>query len=738
MQQIHASMSRRRHFLSGTFYEYLIVAIIFFAVTLFLTNFTLLSGTNKLFIDGPGDGTAGFLWFNTVETDASPILGQTDMANYPQGEQLFNPTQVTYTLVWGPLWILSKLLGPVMGLNIVTFFGILLCAYAGYWLVKKLTNNPFVAFFAGYAMAFTPYHLVKSSSHLTYIFSVVFVLMIAAFIGYWKKPTIKRAILLATTLAIAFYTDGYFILIGGALFACLIIGGLIYDYVRGDFWNTLKMRLRHGFIALCILGAMLVPIVVVQAFQGEGVNKFLSGARGNIAFDIEYYSTKPIDFLVPSSLNPFLKDNPEFQKIVAAQNKRSNTSENNTYIGYILIALVSIGLIVLVRHWLIRKKSRLGAYAYRENFKLVYIIGIVAVPILVWCMLSPSLKILGISTITLADILLHFDISLWRVVARFYLPLHAIFVLMAAVSLAYIVSLMRTDRVGNKRSRIWRVCAVAVIVLALAGTAAEYSTALSTTSYDFRKLPAVYTRIRDDDSIKVVAELPLIDRPLSDNYNFATAQIVHGKKLINTPLTNNVPGTRTALGSSIEAVDYAIIRGADTIITHNLQCRDTTWGEVKYVDLNQPQTNESSYYGSPICVYAVKQSYVPDDAFAVLRYGTFSDALITSGQNEYQPFYMEDGWLNVADASGRVIAEGTSGVHFTADIQYSPKVQGNDLTEWEVYQGESLLAKGKIPGRIDVSKIDPSQPIHVRAVDPSKGITKPFMISLSSIVVTKN
>lgn len=737
IKTINSLLSKRRPLLGGNYYEYIFVGALFFVLTLFLTNFTILQGTHKLFIDGPGDGTAGFLWFNTVDTDPNPVLGHTDMANYPTGENLYNPTQITYTIVWGPLWLMSRVFGPVMGLNLITFLGLFSCALAMYWLVKKLTANPFVATFAAYATAYTPYHLIKSSSHLTYIFSVVFVLMIAAFIGYWRVPNIKRALLFSFTVAMAFYTDGYFLLIGSMLLITLLVGGVLYDLYNKNFKLLFKKRLQHLMVIVAALCVFMVPIGITQISQGSKVDNFLSSARGNIAFDINYYSTKPVDFLIPSPLNPFLKDDPTFQRVIAYQNQRSNGSENNTYIGVVIIVLTAVGVAFFAAYIFRSKKSHLIKYQFLENYKLVFAIGLVSIPVLVWCMLSPSLNIFGLSTVTLADLLLHFDISLWRVMARFYLPLHVMLVLLASLSLAMLVNYLWLKRSkAGERGTPW-IMSVLLVATITVFVAVEYSTDVSRPSYNLNNIPKVYSWIRDQDDIQVVAEFPLLDRPLLVNYNFATAQLIHGKKLINTPLTNNVPGGRTGLGNidSIEAINYAIVRGADTIITHNTDCIERTWGNLIYIEGNKVKTPEASYYGSPICVYSVKNTPTQTDPlFAQLQYGTFSDAPFVDDKGKhYSMIYMEDGWIKIVDAFGN--KADTKKASFSANIQRTPG-ESLDDGRWSVYQDGQLIADGIIPGRIMIETIDTDKPIHIHLVSESGQITNPFKISLSDIVVT--
>ena len=731
-------LGARIKFINGTFYEYFFVSIAFFLLTLALTNFTLLNGHHQLFIEGPGDGTAGFLWFNSVDTDLNPALSHTDMANYPVGETLQNPTQVTYTAVLFPLWAMSRLFGPIMGLNIITFFGLWSCALATYWLVKRLAGDSFASFFAAYAAAYIPYHLIKSSSHLTYIFSVVFVLMLAAFIAYWKRPTVHRAMLFAASLALAFYTDGYFLLIGSIFAVSLLLGGILYDIYNKQLKVRILLHLKHAVVAIATVAILLVPIGITQLTQASKVDSFLSSARGSIAFDIEYYSTHLTDFLIPSPLNPFLKDNQDFQEIVAYQNRRSNGSENLMYIGWIVTILIIIGAVLLFTHALTGKKSHLGDYRFIENYKLVFAVTLAAAPVLVLCMLSPSFTLKGLPIVTLGDILLHYDISLWRVMARFYLPLHIVLVIAAAMSLAAFVSPYKPKNLKHSLTSRKGYLYIAVIATATLLTAAEYASVNSRPSYDFNNIPKAYSWIKEQDNIKVIAEMPLVDRPLAVNYDFATAQVVHGKKTVNTPLTTNVPGGRTALGNidSVEAINYSIARGADTIITHNQPCRDRDWGRVVYVDSNKPQTRESVYYGSPICVYAVNKSYKTDPLFVRLQFGTFSDAPYTDKSNgtHYQMIYKADGWIDIVDVLGNSVR---GGVDLSARIQSTPDAISFKGT-WSVYQAGKVVDAGLIPGDIKVRNLDASLPIRVHVEGHDGSVPEVFQVSLRDVVVSRS
>ncbi|PKL31185.1 hypothetical protein CVV43_03465 [Candidatus Saccharibacteria bacterium HGW-Saccharibacteria-1] len=725
---------KRRNLLNGSVFEYIILSFVFVLLTLFYTNFTILNGTHQLFVEGPGDGTAGFLWFNTVDSDNIPTFGSTDMANYPNGENLQNPTQITYTAVIMPLWVLSKLFGPVMGLNIVTFFGFWSCAIAMYWLMKKLVNNIPVAFFSGFAATFMPYHIMKSSSHLTYIFSVVFVLILGAFIGFWKKPSVTRSFILALMIALAYYTDGYFLLIATIFVACLVFGALIYELVLHSSWKVIVHKIKFFLLSLAMLVVMILPIAYTQISQGSKIDGVLSKARGNIAFDIDFYATRPIDFFLPSALNPFLKDNLDFQKLIEYKSKHSNGSENMTYIGYTLIVLSAIGGACVLVYIFRRQSSSLKKYKFNNNFLFIMALSLVSIPVLMIWMMPPHISVFGFRLIMPSGILLHYNIALWRVMARFYLPLHVIFTVVAGMSLSVLISIHKNKISNRKKSYIFEYSITALLIVLVA---AEYATIASRPSYDFNNLPKVYTWLSNQSNIKVVAELPIVDRPLSISYDFATAQVIHKKKLLNTPLTNNEIGSHNALGDidSQEAINYSILSGADTIISHNKPCFNPSWGSLVYRDDNKINTRESQYYGSPICVYKVTtaQKAKIDPMFVKLKWGTFLDAAFIDPKtkDEYLMLYGGSGTLSVVDRSNHsTVGE----AYLSAKILPTP---GGGFTggTWSVSQDNKVFARGVMPGSF-YEKIDTSKPVTIKVLNSNgtnPGITQ---VALKDIVVT--
>lgn len=729
---------KQRAFLSGSILEYCVIGIIFFLLTLAYTDFVLLHASHRLFIEGPGDGTAGFLWILFADKGWGGILAHSNLVNYPVGENLANPTFITYSALLIPLWVMSRLAGPITALNIVTFFGFFACAMAMYWLVKRLIRNKLISFFAGYASAFVPYHIMKSSAHLAYLFSVVFVLIIAGFIGLWRQPkSWKRALIFAAAIALAYYTDGYYLLLASFFVGCNILASFIYLAVS----KAPLPRVKAWLIGLIRMGVVLMllclPILFTQFSQSKNIQSHLSSARDGIGFDLDFYSSKKIDYLLPSVHHPSLINNETFLQMQQYKNSRSNTSENTLYVGYVVILLCVIGF-VLLAGWLVsRKKSTISSLsvAQRRSYIFLGAITFVSVPMMLYASLPPFLYFMGHKIPTLGGFFVLSGITLWRVMSRFFLPMHVLLVLFAAVTLSVLYRTVGALKIDTKRANFLR---ISVFLLLTLGTAFEYASATSRPAFDFNNLPRAYKWLKTEKGIQVIAETPLLDRPLDVNYLFTTAQIVHGKKLINTHLTNNPVGGRTALGKvdNPDTIDYALARGADAIITHDEKCiTQPVWGRLVYQDNNKASVKEAMYYGSPICIYKLNQAAHPDPFYAQLKKGTFSDEILMAQKNDedYSLIYGDKGVIQVRDQLGRNVS---GRARIEAGITSSPKSLVRFQGRWRLFQDGKILSEGNAPGFIN-SEVDASKDITVEVRDLKGKEPQLYQIALNDIVITK-
>lgn len=726
----------KRHFLGGSVAEYLVVCLFFAVVTAYFTNWVVFDISHRLFVSGPGDGTSGFLWLNYADQDLNPFLGNTNLVNYPNGVDLGSPLFVTYTALWIPLWVLSRLFSPITALNLVTFWGIMSSGIAMYWLMKRLTYRYEVALFSGFAAAFVPYHIIKSSAHLAYIFSVVFILQLAAVIAIWRRPTYWRSVLLAASVALGFYTDGYYILLGTVFVALLLAGACVYEYARNYRQATRHIlgRVKYLFVAGCALAVMLLPIAVVQVMGSKAVKNDLARARGDSVSDLYFYAGNAIDYVLPPMESRLLQNNQTFKELQSYKNQRSNPSESTLYVGYTLLLLMLCGIVTLLVYIAKRASSSLSQLSGkdRSTFLLLMAMGIVAVPSLFLLSLPPMVNLAGHIVKMPSDVLLHFHISFWRVMGRFFLPLHVMVVAMAGLSLHVLLQTSKRFGLPSKTSslQLGRLAVVLVLTIVLC---AEYLTTFNNHGYDFNAQPPAFSWLRDQKDIQAVVEFPLVAKPWDYAVDAVTTQMIHNKKLINLHLPTQDTGLRNALGNinNPEAVDLAVAHGAQIGITRGEKCNlQYPWLKLAY------DGSSGIKHRGKVCMYYLSAA-TNDKVFPYLGSGFTDTPLLADNQHLYNKLYGNYADIRVVDAQDAIITTGRP-IRFTAILQHTPG-ERPFTGSWKVLQGSQVLASGEITGEQQVAidvVFDASKPLEFRqqttdGKDPSVG-----QLSLSNVSVT--
>lgn len=734
-ERMHVFMMARRHVLGGSFLEYLAVFLLFFILTCIFTDWIILDITHRLFIQGAGDGTSGFLWLNYADQDLNPDLGHTDLVNYPEGASIGNPTFITYLALWIPLWLLSRLFSPVVALNLVTIWGIMSGGLAMYWLVKRLTDNPRVALFAGFAVAFVPYHTIKSSMHLSYVFSIVFVLILAAFIAFWRRQTWRRAVLLAATIAFAYYTDGYFLLLASGFLTALLVGGVLYDVLQreGNVLARLKRKLRYGVVSIVALFAFVSPIIAVQLYYGDKVDSTLSQARSNIADELQYYASWPVDYLLPPAKHFFLQQNEVFVELHKYKDSRSNPGESTLYVGYVIILLCVGAVAMLIAYSLRRKGQTLhGLSADRRNtFLLVSCLAITVCVLLFSIMLPPRWSVAGHTISLPAALFIHFDIAFWRVLARFFLPFHVMAVLLAALALWVLFqSSPLFKKLASMRSQT--IMQGIIVLILIAFLSLEYANGINRPGFDFSKQAPAYTWLKKQNDIKVIVEFPLVSKPWDYAATAVAMQMIHDKKLVNLHLPQQDPGRNNALVTIMnpEAIDYATARGAQLAVTQDKKCNQSApWLRLAY--------DGSKDHGYPsVCMYYI-QPASSDTLFMSLKSG-FIDIPHITRDRYYAALYGNYAELWPMRADDSSLDEPTPAL-IQMELQQTSGDQAFDGV-WRLLQEDQEIVSGRINDkRVSYIQavVDASKPIQLRVNTQEGKDPLPNELSLARIIITE-
>jgi hypothetical protein len=725
VEKVISTMKAYRAFLAGSYLEYGAVLIIFVLLAIIFTNFIAFNISSQLFVDGASDATAGFLWLNFADPGLNPVLSRTDLVNYPFGEQLGGATFITYAALWLPLRIFSFLFGPVAGLNIMMLWGFVSGAVGGYWLVKRLTGSIMIALFAGFAIAFVPYNIYKSSAHLAYIFSIVFIFILAAFAAVWARPTKKRAILLGASIALAFYTDGYYLLLATVMIAGLLMSGLLHGLLSRFKWQDYKSRIIALLMSFGCLIILMIPIIFTQVTHGSEIKETLSGARSNIEQEIIAYRSNVIDFIIPSSTNPFFVATGDADTIDNYKNRRSNSSESINYIGFVNTALLMAGLALLGLLLVMKRKSSLPLLrkSHLSNYLFFGCTIVVLVPLFLSFMFSPEVVVFGHTIHLPGRFLIDHDIALWRVMSRFFVPLHVIIVVFAAYSLWILVE---TSDFLRKRLSV-RVAIIAILIII---TSMEYSTAVYRPSFDFRSnVASGYHWLRDQKDIHAIAELPITDPLDYRSTQYITAQIVHGKKIINlrdpgvTRLTNTIGSI-----DNPETIDLAYKRGVQAIVTHGSECVSVAWGKLIH------RSSESIAPARVMCIYKLEHSASGDGLF--INFSTGFKYVVNSLRPNQSTAVLESrsATLRITDSSFQRYVSGRARITTEIADMHNDRVNG----EWQLLQQGHIIAGGDIKNstaQIDAI-VDASQAIEVKTI-PSRGsLLRPNDLSMIKTVVT--
>lgn len=678
------------------------VLIFFFIATCFLTNWVILNINSQLFTSGVGDATSGFLWLLYADKDWSYFHSNTTLVNFPYGESLWSPVYVTWTLIMGPLWLLSKFMSPIAAMNVMMFVGFMSGGIAGYYLIKRLTKNWLIGLMGGYAIAFVSYHIMKGVDHFTNIFAWVFVAIIASFIAFWRRPTWLRGVLLATSIAAACYTDGYYVFVAGILVAALLVSFVATDLLTRQSMRAISRRVAKVILVGGMSLILMAPILITLLTSQSQITSDLSNSRDDIKKEIAYYASKPIDFLLPVSKNVTVSQFGWYQDLLTQKNSRSNDGENSTYIGYVVLGLYSLG--VYYAYKTVRLHARTRKELGLQDFSLV--VMVLSVPFMLVWMIQPEIHIAGMKLYTPTEILVRY-VPYWRVPARLFVALHPVFVIAACLALTRLVR-------GWSREKMYILVAVLFGVMAL-----EYYTSIKRPSFGLENMPKTYSWIAQQSDIRAIAELPLVDRPIEIAGYAVFAQLIHGKPIVNSALAKGSPGLFNPLATAdnIETINLLRDRGVDTVVLHVRTCDSVEWGTLVHAEYDTYAPAYIDPQAKAVCVYRLKVEQSADSYYVYARNGFESVNAVDVSGNFMLRLKENVATLSVVDQRGRKHAE-------SSEVTVSGTIQAPGAYAWRIEQAGKVLTAGDGLGRgTFAAEVNTASPIRITILPGGAGVT---------------
>ena len=726
---------KERGVIGGSILEYVSVAAVYLLIIYLITGTVMLNMGTQIYAE-PGDSTAGFLWLNSTDHTLNPFVGHYDNTNYPFGEDASGLTLIAYFAYWMPMRLLSVIFSPIAALNITMLVGYLLSAMGMYTVVKRITGRKLIALTAGFAAAFVPYALIKSVFHLSYIFGGIFTLIIGCFLALWQRPTLKKGALLAVLVGLTLYMDGYFVLMSVVLGVSMILSGLLYSLIKKDNRAEWVLRLKSVAVAAGVFLLMAIPILTVNAIAGKQIAADLSSSRSDLASEMAAYRSNKIDFLLPQAGSFIWGDNETFRDIDSYKNTRSNSGENTHYISVFIYIVSAVGLVIFLVRLVASSRSsiRLIPDTVIHPVGLLLILTTITSIFSLSMMFSPDISIMGLKIPLPGTLLLQNDIAFWRVMSRLFVVFNVAVVLWFGVSLWLCVLSLKHSRFA--KGRLSSFIAVALVLVVFGLVALDYRTNFPSRPYDFTKTMQTYKWLKSQDSIKSIALLPLVDPLDSKVSEYVTAQITHGKSIVNLKVPNdkrlsNVLG----LGFDEETLNFVRDRKVDAVLFYSDNCERPDIGKVLFeepIDRLTPQGPGNAKV--MLCTLGVDQQKYIDPVYAV-----FSNGFIpTPNSLDQSVFHLKKGGsgiikLTVDDLRSRYQGK----VDFRADIRLVRPVVGSS---WRISQSSKLLASGSFNGT-DISnlevEVDGGKDVKLEVVTPGYDLG-PAESYIRGVIVTAN
>jgi hypothetical protein len=494
----------------------------------------LVTNLAHIFYGAAGDpyGTMAFYRELVAHHDNPFLPGTISQFNAPEGQ----PIPWTRDLASMPgvltLYLLTAALGSTAAYGIYALMGYTLTGVVTFAFVRRLTGSAWPALIAGWAFAFYPYAILNGQGHDDNIQGWVLVLGVWRMVELMKCPSRRNAVLAGLAVVFGMWWSAYFILLGGVTYVTAAVASLVVGWRLG----RLRAMLGPQAIAAVIIVVFLGFLGVLST--GPGGNSI--GARTNGVEELNTYSARPLEYLLPDVQSPLV--GADTAHYLETHIHGSNPAEATLYVG------ISVILLALVAFWaFVRRKLTPGLGSAVLLLSLVVVAAF-------FTSAPPEGRLLGI-LIPFPSHFISQITSTWRVYARFVIIVMLGLSVLAGIGLYVLI-----------RGRAWwlqaaiLLCASIAVPLDLWGRLAGRTNTIS--------VPAVYRTLARQPK-GLVAEYPLT--PVgNNNYGELFFQNVYEMPIINGYLEAtaeerralslaNLSDPRTGPGLAALGVRYVIV-----------------------------------------------------------------------------------------------------------------------------------------------------------------------------------
>lgn len=639
-------MSVRRMFASPK--AKIAVGIIFYVGLLLSYVAPILPNCSERFMGAPGDQTA-FAWLSNATPDSPLLWGNTTWTNAPYGENLYQPMHITGLIPYTATWAMTKVVTPECAFNILMSFGFILTSVVTFLFILWLTRRKsyVAAWFGGYAATFTPYIMAKTPYHVSYVYCGLLVGLLWLLLVLWKKRSYRVAAGLMVLTAAIFYHDPYFIELSIVLYLSFFVGLALYVWRAKIPWKHYGDFIKKLLFVSPIFLVLITPMVYTRVAYSNQIDQAVKNSRdSDIMQEGLVYGARPWEYFFPSTYNPLLPD--KLKQFKYDHQHGSNPAETTLYVG-----LVPTGLTLWFLVMYFRKKLEKDAISSRVDLGLIVSVTASLVVIAGLLSLLPRASIFGLEFHFPSELLLSLT-SMWRVPARLIVIVQIGLAIFSALALTVIIS-----RLSGRK--VLRFVVIGGLIVA------SFLEFLSYNPFDrwywgYDKIPSTYAEVKDNPSVKRIAEYPMLDPPR--NYAFIyylTYQSYHRKQMINSAKVNSpMKSYRESIADVDDWQTPGVLKqlGVDRVLVHSSGASST-----KSPYLDAITSSSDPIAGDTVTSYALSSGVAAKPY--LLRIGAGFDGPSSFGYQDID-YYMHGTGLLVPT----LLPSATSSKKVAARIEY--------------------------------------------------------------------
>ena len=156
----------------------------------------------------------------------------------PNGVQFWSPAAMVNGVYWVALWILTRLVSPIVSVNLLLLLGWILSGVSVYFLAKKLGANHSASLVAGISLQMLPWFREKLIAHPLYVFWCVPIVVVILGLNFTRVPTFKNFIYLTLFLILSFFIDLYWFWYSIDIVAVILLINIIFLMRKMAAWHV--------------------------------------------------------------------------------------------------------------------------------------------------------------------------------------------------------------------------------------------------------------------------------------------------------------------------------------------------------------------------------------------------------------------------------------------------------------------------------------------------------------------